>query len=85
MIMRFDVVIMEDEEVGGYVGIVPSLPGCQSQGETIDELMKNIKEAIELYLETLDKDEKEELLSEKMEFAGIQRVEVETNLNLKQI
>ena len=85
MIMRFDVVIIEDEEAGGYVGIVPSLPGCQSQGETIDELMKNIKEAIELYLETLDKEEKEELLSEKMEFAGIQRVEVETNLNLKQV
>ena len=69
---------MEDEEVGGYIGIVPSLPGCHSQGESIDELMKNIKEAIELYLETLDKDEKEELLSEKIEFAGIQRVEVET-------
>ncbi len=80
MIMKFDVVIMEDVETGGYVGIVPSLPGCYSQGESVDELMKNIKEAIELYLETLDKEEREELLSEKMEFAGIQRVEVETKI-----
>jgi predicted RNase H-like HicB family nuclease len=31
--MKFDVVIMEDEEVGGYVGIVPSLPGRHSQGK----------------------------------------------------
>ncbi len=44
---------MEDEEAGGYVGFVPSLPGCHSQEETIDELMNNMKEAIELYLETL--------------------------------
>lgn len=78
--MKFDVVIMEDEQTGGYVGIVPSLPGCFSQGESIDELIKNIKEAIELYLETLDKVEKEELLNEKMEFAGIQRVEIETKI-----
>jgi predicted RNase H-like HicB family nuclease len=49
--MRFKVVI-EPQEEGGYTIYVPSLPGCISQGETIQEAMINIKEAIELYLES---------------------------------
>jgi len=44
-------VIVEKDEDGGYVGTVPELKGCLSQGDTIDELMENIKEAIELCLE----------------------------------
>ncbi|MCD6512103.1 MAG: type II toxin-antitoxin system HicB family antitoxin [Thermoplasmata archaeon] len=44
-------VVLEPQEEGGYTVYVPSLPGCISQGETIGEAMKNIKEAIELYLE----------------------------------
>lgn len=39
------------EKVGGYSAICPELPGCQSQGETREEAIANIKEAIELYLE----------------------------------
>ena len=38
---------------GGYVAIVPALPGCHSQGDTLKEAKRNVKEAIELYLETL--------------------------------
>ncbi len=38
---------------GGYVTIVPALPGCHTQGETLEETEKNIREAIELYLESL--------------------------------
>ena len=49
--MKFKVVITEDVEDGGYNVSCPSLPGCHSQGETVDEALANIKEAIELYLE----------------------------------
>ena len=44
-------VILEPQEEGGYTVYVPSLPGCISQGETKEEALKNIKEAIELYME----------------------------------
>jgi len=46
-------VIIEAEEEGGYHVYCPSLPGCHSQGETIDEALTNIKEAIELYIEDM--------------------------------
>ena len=45
------IVILEPQEEGGYTVYAPSLPGCISQGETREEAIKNIKEAIELYLE----------------------------------
>ena len=44
-------VVLEKQEEGGYTVYVPSLRGCISQGETREEALKNIKEAIELYLE----------------------------------
>jgi len=44
-------VVLEPQEEGGYTVYVPSLQGCVSQGETKEEALKNIKEAIELYLE----------------------------------
>jgi len=47
----FKVLLEPDEEVGGYVVTCPTLPGCYSQGETIQEAMANIREAIELCLE----------------------------------
>lgn len=47
-------VIYEEAPEGGYVAYVPALQGCHSQGESIEETEKNIKEAIELYLESLD-------------------------------
>jgi predicted RNase H-like HicB family nuclease len=48
--VRFKV-ILEAAEEGGYVTYVPSLPGCVSQGETREEAVENIKEAIEVYLD----------------------------------
>ena len=39
------------EEEGGYSVIVPGLPGCVSQGETREEALENVKDAIKLYLE----------------------------------
>lgn len=43
--------ILEPQEEGGFTICIPSLPGCISQGETKEEAIENIKEAIELYLE----------------------------------
>ena len=68
---EFDVVIIEDE-TGGYVAFVPALPSCHTQGDTLGELMDNAKEAIELYLETLTKEEKKDLLQQRV--VGIQKV-----------
>ena len=47
---------LEPSDEGGYTVIVPSLPGCISEGETKEEAIENIKEAIELYLEPVDDD-----------------------------
>ena len=44
-------IILEEQEEGGYTVYVPALPGCISQGDTIEEAVKNIKEAILLYLD----------------------------------
>lgn len=49
--------IFQKEEEGGFSVWVPSLPGCTSQGETFEEAVENIKEAIALFLE--DEDEQE--------------------------
>ncbi|MBC7109181.1 MAG: type II toxin-antitoxin system HicB family antitoxin [Methanomassiliicoccales archaeon] len=51
--MKFKV-ILEPQPEGGYVAYVPALLGCMSQGETREEALKNIKEAIKLYLEVLE-------------------------------
>lgn len=47
-------VILEPDETGGYVVSCPSLPGCYSQGETVEKAMKNIEEAILLCLEDME-------------------------------
>ncbi|MDK2409208.1 type II toxin-antitoxin system HicB family antitoxin [Aphanizomenon sp. 202] len=60
-------VVIERDEDGIYIGEVPQLKACYSQGETIDELMKNIKEVIEMCLEELE----EESITE---FIGVQKV-----------
>ncbi len=44
-------VVLESQKEGGYTVFVPSLHGCISQGESKEEAINNIKEAIELYLE----------------------------------
>ena len=49
-------VIFQEEKMGGYSVWAPELPGCASQGETFDEALKNIREAIELYLEETKKE-----------------------------
>ena len=55
MSYKINVVIEKDEY--GYYAYCPELSGCQTQGDSIEEALLNIKEAVELYLETLPKDE----------------------------
>jgi predicted RNase H-like HicB family nuclease len=54
--MRRFRVILEPNELGGYTAMVPLLPGCISEGDTREETLANIKEAIELYIESLRAD-----------------------------
>ena len=55
MLRRFRV-ILEPNELGGYTVTVPLLPGCISEGDTRDGALANIREAIELYIESLQAD-----------------------------
>ncbi len=63
-------VVIERDEDGLYVGEVPQLKACYSQGETIDELMVNIREVVEICLEEL------EAAEITTEFIGVQRLVV---------
>lgn len=51
--MKYRVLIEQDED-GVYVAEVPSLPGCISQGQTREEAVENVREAIAAYLESLE-------------------------------
>ena len=54
--MRYTVVVERDEEGQGWVVHVPALPGCLTQGKTVDEALANAQEAIELHVEALVSD-----------------------------
>ena len=62
-------VIVEQDEDGVFIGEVPQLRACYSQGKTLDELLENIKEVIEMCLE-------EEDFNDCTEFVGVQKVTV---------
>ncbi len=64
MSYKISVIIEKDEN--GFYAYTPELEGCQSQGDTLEEVVKNIKEAVELYLETLTRSEKKSLLSKEI-------------------
>jgi predicted RNase H-like HicB family nuclease len=64
---NFDVVVERDAE-GYYVASVPALPGCHTQAQSLDELDRRIREAIELCLEV------DGFPEQNLEFVGIQRV-----------
>jgi predicted RNase H-like HicB family nuclease len=49
-------IVLEPSDEGGYTAYVPALPGCISEGNSRDEALSNIREAIELYLEPVDDD-----------------------------
>jgi predicted RNase H-like HicB family nuclease len=64
MIGKVSVIIEHDEH--GYYAWCPELRGCQSQGATIEESLVNIREAVDLYIETLTKEERSQLLSREI-------------------
>jgi len=70
MSKKFNVIVEQDED-GMYIGKVLNLKGCLSQGKTLDELMKNIKEAISLCLEVKNSNE-----SVNNKFIGVQQIEI---------
>ncbi|MCX5803714.1 MAG: type II toxin-antitoxin system HicB family antitoxin [Proteobacteria bacterium] len=64
--MSYKVSIVIEKDEYGYYTYAPELEGCQSQGDSLEEAIANIKEAIELYLETLSEDEIKECLSKEI-------------------
>ncbi len=60
---KVGVIIEKDEH--GYYAYCPGLEGCQTQGDSLEEVLSNIKEAIELYLETLSEEERNASLSKE--------------------
>lgn len=46
-------VVLEPSDEGGYTALVPALPGCISEGDTKDEAIRNVREAIGVYLEAV--------------------------------
>jgi predicted RNase H-like HicB family nuclease len=63
--VQISVIIEKDED--GYYAYCPQLEGCQTQGDTLEEVQENIKEAIELYLSTLSEEEKKLRLSQEIQ------------------
>lgn len=53
--MSYKVSIFIEKDEHGYYGYCPGLEGCQTQGDSIEEVTTNIQQAVQLYLETLSK------------------------------
>ena len=49
-------IVLEPSPEGGYTALVPTLPGCISEGDSKEEALKNVQEAIALYLEPIEDD-----------------------------
>jgi predicted RNase H-like HicB family nuclease len=64
--MTYKINIVIEKDNNGYYAYCPELQGCHTQGDTFEEAMGNIRDAVELYLETLTVEEKSELLSKEI-------------------
>ncbi|HEY2738427.1 MAG TPA: type II toxin-antitoxin system HicB family antitoxin [Thermoanaerobaculia bacterium] len=53
MVVNSRRIVLEPSEEGGYTVVVPALPGCLSEGESREEALANVQEAIDLYLESI--------------------------------
>ena len=62
LVREFTVVIEQDED-GIYVASVPELPGCHTRAESLDELNRRIKEAIEIYFEVKPKNKRQKAVA----------------------
>lgn len=77
--LQFKVLIEQDEN-GMYIASVPELPGCYTQGKTLEEVRKRVKEAIELVLES-DEDLKEEKIESPKPFShffGVEEITIQS-------
>ncbi|MEH2144723.1 type II toxin-antitoxin system HicB family antitoxin [Nostoc sp.] len=68
--MKCQVIFTFDSEYAGYVAEVPELPGCVSQGKTLDEAIENIKDAITGYLHVQAKNAKPYIAKQLQVFIG---------------
>jgi predicted RNase H-like HicB family nuclease len=64
--MSYKVSIVIEKDENGYYAYSPELDGCQTQGDSLEEIIANMKEAIELYIETLTDDEIKNSLSKEI-------------------
>jgi predicted RNase H-like HicB family nuclease len=64
--MSYKVSVIIEKDANGFYAYSPELDGCQSQGDTLEDVIGNIREAVELYLETLTNSEKKALLSREI-------------------
>ena len=69
---QFTAQIERDNESGLYVGIIPNVPGAHTQAKTLDQLQINLKEVLELCMESMTKKE----INAIPEFIGFQRVSI---------
>ena len=67
-------IVIEKDEDGYYVGSIPGLPGCHTQGKSIDQLLERMQEVIALWLEVAG--EEGEGTPNPLELVGIQRISV---------
>jgi len=70
--MSYKVGVVIEKDENGYYAFCPELEGCQSQGDTFEEVSHNIKEAIELYLETISVEERTLYLSHEIYTTSIE-------------
>ena len=73
VLLRFSVIVEKDRD-GWFVGSVPELPGCHTQGRTLDELLERVREAVDLYIDVEGLD-----MDSRREFVGVQFLEVSLN------
>ena len=64
--MSYKVGVIIEKDENGYYAYSPELEGCQTQGDTFEEVVANIREAVELYIETLPADERLSYLSQEV-------------------
>lgn len=64
--MSYKISAVIEKDDFGYYAYCPELKGCQTQGDTFEEALANIKEAVELYLETLSEKERQSIISREI-------------------
>ena len=65
-VMSYKVSAVIEKDEHGYYAYCPELDGCQTQGDTLEDVIKNIREAVELYLETLPEEDRNLYLSKEI-------------------